>query len=80
MSEDYICDDRNIAVSKEIENMTDEEIEKEFKKRFGFLNVNKEGFVGKRTFENEANCNERNIHTEDLEIQLKTIDGIWQKN
>lgn len=38
MSTDYICDDRNMTVPKEIENMYDEEIEKEFNNRFGFLN------------------------------------------
>lgn len=38
MSTDYICDDRNMTVPKEIEDMSDDEIEKEFKKRFGFLN------------------------------------------
>lgn len=38
MSTDYICDDRNMTVPKEIENMSDEEIEKEFNNRFGFLN------------------------------------------
>ncbi len=44
MSTDYICDDRNMTVPKEIENMYDEEIEKEFNNRFGFLNdVKSEG-------------------------------------
>ena len=38
MRTDYICDDRNMTVPKEIENMSDEEIEKEFNNRFGFLN------------------------------------------
>lgn len=68
MSEDYICDDRNIAVSKEIENMTDEEIEKEFKKRFGFLNDNKEGFGGNSFYENGNDFAESKINAEDSEI------------
>lgn len=35
MDNDYICDDREIKISDRIKNMTDEEIEEEFKKRFG---------------------------------------------
>lgn len=35
MDKEYICDDRPIEVSKEIADMTDEEIEEEFQKRFG---------------------------------------------
>ena len=44
MSTDYICDDRTMTVPKEIENMYDEEIEKEFNHSLGFLNdVKSEG-------------------------------------
>ena len=34
ITNEYICDDRPIEMSEEIANMTDEEIEKEFIKRF----------------------------------------------
>lgn len=34
MNKEYICDDRPIKVSDEIQEMSDEEIEKEFQKRF----------------------------------------------
>ncbi len=34
MEGEYICDDRPVEVSEEIQKMTDEEIEEEFKKRF----------------------------------------------
>lgn len=36
---DYICDDRPIEIPEKIKNMSDEELKKEFQKRFGdFLN------------------------------------------
>lgn len=34
MDNEYICNDNPIEVPEEIEKMTDEEIEQEFKKRF----------------------------------------------
>lgn len=35
MNDEYICDDRPIEMSEKIANMTDEELEAEFQKRFG---------------------------------------------
>lgn len=35
MNDEYICDDRPIEKSARIKNMSDEEFEIEFKKRFG---------------------------------------------
>lgn len=32
----FICDDMPIPISETIKNMTDEEIDEEFEKRFGF--------------------------------------------
>ena len=41
MRTDYICDDRDMSVSKEFIEMLDDEIEDEFEKRFGTLNDKK---------------------------------------
>lgn len=36
---EFICDDKPIEMPEQIKNMTDEEIEKEFRERFGeYLN------------------------------------------
>ena len=39
MNDEYICDDRNYGISEKYKNMTEEEIEEEFKKRFGDIKL-----------------------------------------
>lgn len=38
MNNDYICNDRPIEASEQIKKLTDEELEREFEKRFGKYN------------------------------------------
>ena len=39
MNDEYICDDINYGISEKYKNMTEEEIEEEFKKRFGDIKL-----------------------------------------